>query len=94
MQKAMKQDPENPVIWENLSTIFRQLKQFDSAGFYFKKQLSKRSVINTQVWFAIGNFLDDIKMYDSAIVYFRKIIESDKDFIPAYTMSGSAFMKM
>ncbi|MGB3007098.1 MAG: tetratricopeptide repeat protein [Chitinophagaceae bacterium] len=94
MQKAMKQDPENPVIWENLSTIFRQLKLADSAGFYFKKQLLKRSVYNTQALFAIGNFFDDLKVYDSAVVYYRKAIESDKDFIPAYTMSGTAFMKM
>lgn len=72
MQKALWLDPENPLFMSNLSGVFRQLKQYDSAAYYFKKQLLRKGELNAQAYQDIGNFYTDMKVYDSAIVYYKK----------------------
>ena len=94
LQKAAQLDPENDVVSTNLSKVFKILKQEDSAGFYFKKQLEDQTDINGQVNEKLGLFYMGIKAYDSAIIYFKKAIQTNPSYIAGYNNIGASYMNM
>ncbi|MES1224201.1 MAG: hypothetical protein ABUT20_52390 [Bacteroidota bacterium] len=94
MQKAMELDPDNPTMWINLAKVYGSLRKYDSAGYYYKKQLLLKTDVTANAYETIGAFYDGIKVYDSAIVYFKKALELDPTFLPAINNIGAAYMNL
>ena len=83
---ALRQNPQQPDVWNNLGVALRRSKKFEAALLAYRRAGELRPD-NAGLWSNMGNCLREMMRFDEAIVAHKKAIELD-DSIKSHTFNA------
>ncbi|KJE33843.1 hypothetical protein UF64_19345 [Thalassospira sp. HJ] len=83
---ALRQNPNQPDVWNNLGVALRRSKKFDAALIAYRRAADLRPE-NAGMWSNMGNCLREMMRFDEALVAHKKAIELD-DSVKSHTFNA------
>ncbi|NIY74727.1 tetratricopeptide repeat protein [Thalassospira sp. HF15] len=83
---ALRQNPNQPDVWNNLGVALRRSKKFDAALIAYRRAADIRPQ-NAGMWSNMGNCLREMMRFDEALVAHNKALELD-DTIKSHTFNA------
>ncbi|RCK48790.1 tetratricopeptide repeat protein [Thalassospira profundimaris] len=82
---SLRQNPQQPDVWNNLGVALRRSKKFEAALMAYRRAAELRPE-NAGLWSNMGNCLREMMRFDEAIVAHKKALELD-DSIKSHTFN-------
>jgi len=82
---ALRQNPDQPDVWNNLGVALRRSKKFDAALIAYRRAADLRPG-NAGLWSNMGNCLREMMRFDEALVAHKKALELD-DTVKSHTFN-------
>lgn len=83
---ALRQNPNQPDVWNNLGVALRRSKKFDAALIAYRRAADIRPG-NAGLWSNMGNCLREMMRFEEALVAHKKALELD-DTVKSHTFNA------
>jgi len=83
---ALRQNPKQPDVWNNLGVALRRSKKFEAALIAYRRAADLRPD-NAGLWSNMGNCLREMMRFDEALIAHKKALELD-DTIKSHTFNA------
>mgnify|MGYP003112932114 CR=1 FL=1 len=83
---ALRQNPQQPDVWNNLGVALRRSKKFEAALIAYRRAADLRPE-NAGLWSNMGNCLREMMRFEEALIAHKKALELD-DTIKSHTFNA------